>query len=135
MVAVDTNVVVRFLVRDDERQALATYRRFRQAELSRERLFVPLLVLLETIWVLGSAYGKSRTEILTAIQDLREMAIIQFEKEEVVDRWLVRSAETKADLADVLISLAAGGCGCESGLTFDKEAAKFGFFRLLGEGR
>jgi predicted nucleic-acid-binding protein len=135
MVAVDTSVVVRFLVRDDERQAQAVYRRFKQAERERERLFVPLLVLLETVWVLGSAYGKSRTEILSAVQDLREMAVIQFEKEEVVDRWIVCASETKADLADVLIALAAGGCGCESGLTFDKGAEKFGFFRLLDEGR
>lgn len=135
MVAVDTNVVVRFLVRDDERQAQAVYRRFRQAERERERLFIPLLVLLETVWVLGSAYGKSRADILAAVQDLREMAIIQFEKEEVVDRWLARASETKADLADVLIALAAGACSCESCITFDKGAAKFGFFRLLDEGR
>lgn len=132
MVAIDTNVVVRFLVRDDERQALAVYRRFKQAERDRERLFVPLLVLLEAVWVLGSAYGKSRSEILLAVQAIREMAIIQFEKEEVVDRWLASAPDTRADLADILIAHAAGACGCESGVTFDKGAAKLSFFHLLG---
>lgn len=131
MVAVDTNVVVRFLVRDDEKQALAVYRRFKQAERDRESLFISLLVLMETVWVLGSAYGKARSEILSAVQAMREMAIIRFEKEEVVDRWLASAAESKADLADVLIAHAASACGCESGVTFDKGAARSGFFRLL----
>ena len=56
MIALDTNVLVRFLVRDDEKQAQIVYARFKQAESAREVLFVSLLVVLETIWVLESAY-------------------------------------------------------------------------------
>ncbi len=51
MTALDTNVIVRFLVRDDEEQALCVYKRFKQAEKKRESLFIPLTVLLETIWI------------------------------------------------------------------------------------
>ena len=55
MMALDTNVIVRFLVRDDEAQSNLVYKRLKKAELERERLFVPLVVMLEALWVLESA--------------------------------------------------------------------------------
>lgn len=131
MIAVDTNVIVRFLVRDDETQAAAVRRRLKQAEAERERLLVPLLVVLETIWVLESAYGKSRHEVLDAIEDMRQMPVFEFEKDEVVERVLNDGRKSKADLADLLIAHSAQSCGCDSGITFDKGAAKLPFFSLL----
>jgi len=46
MKALDTNVLVRFLVRDNEQQAETIYRAFKQVESDKEVLFVPLLVSL-----------------------------------------------------------------------------------------
>ena len=77
MIALDTNVIVRFLVRDDEQQAQAVYARLKQAEAARETLFVPLLVVLETIWVLESVYDKSRQEILDSLEDLSNFSILR----------------------------------------------------------
>jgi predicted nucleic-acid-binding protein len=131
MIAVDTNVVVRFLVRDDKRQASAVHRRLKQAEADRERLFVPLAVVLETIWVLESAYDCSRTEILEAIHDMRRMPVFEFESDAAVERVLTDGPDSKADLADLLIAHAACAAGCEGGLTFDRGAAKLPFFTLL----
>ena len=52
MKALDTNVLVRFLVKDDEQQAKTVYRLFKQAESKAEAFFIPILVVLETVWVL-----------------------------------------------------------------------------------
>ena len=131
MIAVDTNVVVRFLVRDDEKQSGAAYRRLKKAEAERERLFVPLLVILETIWVLESAYDRSRGEVLGAIEDMRQMAVFEFEEEKVIDQLLSDGRKLRADLADLLIVHSAKSRGCEAGITFDKAAAKLPFFSLL----
>ena len=49
MTAVDTNIIVRFLVRDDEEQAQEVYSRLKRAEADGESLFVSLIVLAETI--------------------------------------------------------------------------------------
>ncbi len=57
MKALDTNVLVRFLVQDDEIQASKVDQLFASAEQGKETLFIPLLVVLELIWVLQSAYG------------------------------------------------------------------------------
>jgi predicted nucleic-acid-binding protein len=70
MKALDTNILVRFLVSDDERQSEAVYRLFRRAESEKMVFFVPFLVILETIWVLEAAYQISRADILDAINDI-----------------------------------------------------------------
>ena len=131
MIALDTNVIVRFLVRDDEKQAQAVYARFKQAEAGRETLFVPLLVVLETIWVLESAYDKPRKDILDSFDELNSMPILEFEKTQVLQNLLSEGRKSNADLSDLLIALAAQSCGCSGGITFDKKLTKFAFFRLL----
>ena len=131
MIALDTNVIVRFLVRDDAAQAEAVYVRLKRAESDRETLYVPLLVLLEVIWVLESAYGKTRSEILGSIDDMKRMPVFTFERDEVVQALLTDGRKSKADFADILIAHAADANGCEGGLTFDKQAASLSFFQIL----
>jgi len=131
VIALDTNVLVRFLVRDDEKQAQAVFARFKRAEQTRETLLVPLLVVLETIWVLESAYDKSRREILDALEDLTMLPILEFEKQAVVGRLLEEGRRNPCDLPDLLIALSAQAGGCGSCLTFDRQASKHPFFQLL----
>ena len=132
MTAADTNIIIRFLVRDDEKQAKLVYRRLKQAESDRTQVFISLAVVLETIWVLESAYDKSRTEILDAITDMRQMPVFRFEKDEVIE-CLINDGRRfkKADLSDILIAHSAQSCGCDKGDTFDKGAAMLPFFVLL----
>ena len=131
MIALDTNVIVRFLVRDDEKQAEAARRRLRQAETNRERLWIPLLVVLETIWVLESAYDRTRTEILDGFRAMRQMPIFEFQEDEAIERMLAEGDKSGADLADILIAESALASGCENGLTFDRGATRLPFFKLL----
>jgi predicted nucleic-acid-binding protein len=131
MTALDTNILVRFLVRDDERQAQAVYKRFRKAESQRETLFVPLLVVLEMMWVLDSVYAKSRDEILEAFDNLKGMTILKFEKEHVVQAIIANGKNTGIELPDLLVALSAKSDGSDSVITFDRKAAKHPLFTLL----
>ena len=79
MKALDTNVLVRFLVKDDAKQAQQVYSLFKQAENDQQRLFVPLLVVLETIWVLQAVYEVDDPDILAALNDLLMMPVLLFE--------------------------------------------------------
>ena len=124
MKALDTNALVRFLVRDDARQGAAVRRLLKKAEETREPLFVPQLVVLELIWVLESAYDVARDELLDAVDALLHMPALRFENRDAV-RTFVRSARAgKTDLADLLIAAAAHHAGCDTVLTFDKKAAR-----------
>lgn len=131
MKAVDTNVLIRFLVKDDEQQAETIYRIFKQAESDKESLFVPLLVVLETIWVLESVYTIPRQEILDSINELLLMPILEFEAQSAVLSFVSSAVETKIDLSDILIAHSARFSGCECVLTFDKQASNFRLFELL----
>jgi predicted nucleic-acid-binding protein len=131
MKALDTNILIRFLVKDDVLQAEAVYRLFKQAESEKNVFFVPLLVILEMIWVLSAVYDISRAEVLEAINDILYLPILKFEGQSALKRFLMDARDKNADLADILISSSAKQSGCEAVLSFDKKAAKFGVFELL----
>ena len=131
MKALDTNVLVRFLVKDDERQAKAVYRIFKQTESKAEVFFVPTLVVLETVWVLDSVYETTRQEILDSIDELLLMPILEFEAQSAIRGFVSSARENKTDLSDLLIAHYAKYSGCDSVITFDKRAAKLELFELL----
>ena len=131
MKAIDTNVLVRFLVNDDRAQAAQVRERFATAEQRRAAFYVPPLVLLETIWVLESAYQIRRAEIIEALGELLLMPVLQFEQREAVLAMLRAAKETNLDLPDALIAHSPLHMGCESVLTFDQKAARGAGFELL----
>ena len=131
MKALDTNVLIRFLVNDDPRQAKAVYRIFKQSESNAEVFFVPALVLLETVWVLESVYESTRQEIIETIDELLLMPILKFEAQSAVRNFINSARENNTDLADLLIAHHAKYSGCASVMTFDKRAAKYELFELL----
>ena len=95
MKAIDTNVLVRFLVKDDERQSEIVYRVFRQAEMDKNTFFVPLLVVLETLWVLDSVYNIARNGILDSINEVLLMPILKFEAQATIQRFIFLARETE----------------------------------------
>jgi predicted nucleic-acid-binding protein len=131
MKALDTNVLVRFLVRDDEQQSEAVYRKFKQTEANKEVLFIPVLVVLETVWVLESVYEVTRQEILDSIDSLLLMPILEFEVQSAIRSFVASARENKTDLSDLLIAHSARFAGCECVITFDKRASNLELFELL----
>ena len=131
MKGVDTNFLVRFLTRDDEHQATAVFTAIKSAESTRERLFIPLIVVLELIWVLESAYDIARNDIIEAIGDLLLLPVFQFEQPKVLQEALVAAASTGHDLSDLMIAHCAKGHGCTKVLTFDKKASRYPLFELV----
>jgi len=65
MVAIDTNIIVRFLTRDDEEQFKKTLSLFKNQD-----IFIPDTVILETEWVLRYAYNFDSVRISTALTKL-----------------------------------------------------------------
>ena len=131
MKGVDTNILVRLLVRDDEQQAGLVYRVFKAAEAENIAFFVPLLVVLELIWVLESAYDISRNDILDSIRDLMRMPILKFEHQSALQRFLLGASGNSYDLSDLLITYSARANGCNHTLTLDKKASRSELFELV----
>ena len=124
MLGIDTNVLIRFLVRDDKAQ-FERARKLIKRETSRgEPVFISQLVLLETEWVLRSRYGATKTEISTAISALLESREVQFEDESSVEQALFVWKDSTADFADCLINAHHRALGCRATATFDARALK-----------
>ena len=131
MIGVDTNVLVRYLVQDDARQA-AIASRFIERELTSSRPgHVSLVVLAETVWVLQGSFGISKAELIAMIATLAADA--RFVVQDADALWLaLETCElTDADLADALIRHVDGTHGCSHTVTFDKRAARSAGMVLL----
>lgn len=124
MLGIDTNVLVRFLVRDDEAQ-FARARKLIKREISAgRRVFVNQLVILETEWVLRSRYATPKSRIIEVISRLLDAADVQFEDEPAIEQALFVWKETTADFADCLIGAKNRNLGCRATASFDSKASK-----------
>lgn len=124
MIGLDTNVVVRFLVRDDEAQ-FERARRLIQREAGRgEPILISLLVLLETEWVLRSRYGLAKSDIAAAFSGLLDAAELCFEDEASVEQALFMWKDSPAQLADCLIGARHGALECRATASFDAKALR-----------
>ncbi|MEB4592611.1 type II toxin-antitoxin system VapC family toxin [Candidatus Thiothrix sp. Deng01] len=131
MRAIDTNVLVRFLVQDDEKQTQVSTQLLTDAEADKQPLFVSNVVVLELMWVLRSIYEVPRDEILVCLNNLLSMMALEFQDSLIVHDFVSSAQNNTYDLADLLISQVAKGKGCDTTLTFDKKAAKAPHFTPL----
>jgi predicted nucleic-acid-binding protein len=122
MKAVDTNVLVRFLVQDDEEQARRATSFFATAS-PEDPVAVPLVVWVETYWVLTAAYRISRADVLGTLVDLLGRDEIRAESPRAVAAALEKAQTANADFADALIAACARDLGCSGVVTFDRRAA------------
>lgn len=119
MIAVDTNVLVRFLVADNETQAACATASFEAAARRRVTIFVSQIVVCELVWVLSIAYRRDRFEITSMLELLLRSGGLELEGRDEVTRALNAFAAGKGDFADYLIREKARSAGCESVMTFD----------------
>ena len=128
MIGLDTNVLVRFLVRDHEEQfERACY--LIQSEAQREEFVcVSLLVLLETEWVLRSRYKLGKEEILSTFSELLSAGDIRFEDEHAIAQALFMWKDSSAQFADCLIGARHWALGCTATATHDQGVLKLSGF-------
>ncbi len=124
MLGIDTNVLVRFLVRDDEAQFERARKLIRREVSAGRRVFVNQLVIMETEWVLRSRYAVPKNQIVEAISGLLDAADVQFEDEPVIEQALFIWKDATADFADCLIGAKNRRLGCRATASFDSKASK-----------
>jgi predicted nucleic-acid-binding protein len=131
MLGIDTNVLVRFLVRDDETQFEKAKRLIKREASLGKRALVNQLVLMETEWVLRSRYAVSKKDIIESFSKLLETDDVQFEDEPVIEEALYIWKDATADFADCLIGAKNRQLGCRATASFDMRAGKLpGFVGL-----
>jgi predicted nucleic-acid-binding protein len=122
MIGVDTNILLRYIVRDDAEQ-YAKAETFLKARTADDPAFVSLIVLVELTWVLRRLYRYSRAQVHAVLQLIVETAGLVVEDEYLVSRLIGSGVALKDELADHLIAHSSAKAGCVQTVTFDRDAA------------
>ena len=120
MIGLDTNILVRLLVRDDEEQHRRTVELLARGTGEGEAFFVGDVVLAEVVWVLQARYRLARSEIVRALRALLEAEHVVFESTDRCLRALRRYEAGRGGFADYLIAERALDAGCANLATFDQ---------------
>ena len=124
MFGIDTNILVRFLVQDDEAQFEKARKLIQREVAAGRRVFVNQLVLMEAEWVLRSRYSIPKNQIIEAVSGLLDALDVQFEDEPSIEEAILIWKKSSADFADCLIGAKNRRLGCRTTVTFDVKASK-----------
>ena len=115
-VAVDTNVLVRAVIRDDRRQAEAAEKVLKSASV----IAIALPTLCEFVWVLRRVYGLPMGDIARAIQALLDTSTVVVNRPAVEAGLAILNAG--GDFADGIIAFEGKWLGGDTFVSFDKRA-------------
>ncbi|MCU7373415.1 type II toxin-antitoxin system VapC family toxin [Paucibacter sp. O1-1] len=123
MIGLDTNVLVRYIMQDDAKQA-AKATKLIESLTAQEQGFITLVSVVELVWVLSSSYDLARGQIVQALDVILRSKQLVVDQAEHVVRALRAYGAGSADFADCLIERTAAAAGCAKTMTFDVAAAK-----------
>ena len=132
MIALDTNVLVRLVLYDDEAQAKAAERLIVRARDADTPLFVADIVLCELVWVLTRRTGLGRNDIAAAVDQLLRTELVVVANPAVIDRALTAYRNGKGDFADYLIREQAFAAEAREVVKFDRALKGEAGFRVIG---
>lgn len=130
MIGLDSNILLRLILKDDLSQAEAALR-YLDAHCTPESPgVVNHIVLVEVCWTLRSVYKLSPHSIMQAVHGLLNNAYIHIPQAHTVKMALAYAVKG-ADFADALIALINHELGADYTITFDRAAAKLPEFKRL----
>lgn len=130
MPALDTNILVRYLIADDKKQ-FEEAKKFIEDSIASEALFIPLSVTVELEWVLRSLYEVKKANIVNTYNRLLEAREIEFQDESAIEIALSLYSDNNADFADCLHIASAQTHGRIPLVTFDRKASRVEGAKLL----
>jgi predicted nucleic-acid-binding protein len=129
MIGIDTNVLVRYLMQDEPTQASLANAFFDRLT-AEQSGFVSTVTLVETCWLLRSAYGSKPADLARVVEGLLQARELTVEAPAVVRRALDLTADG-LELPDTLVVASGERAGCSHTVTCDAKDARSGLMQLL----
>lgn len=129
MAAIDTNILIRFLVRDDEgqfQQVLALFEEYHERSLR-----INVHVIVEAAWVLSGSYNYSKDELIQTFRHLINTEALDVQNDKIIEKALDMYELSNADFEDCLITAQNEFTNHSPTFTFDKKASKLKGMKLL----
>lgn len=131
MTGLDTNVLVRYLVRDDRKQAEQATAFIQKSTADAATCFINHIVLCELVWVLESAYEYDRKTIAGVLERILVTKQLEIDMRDIVRQAVHDYQQGKGDLADYLIGRLNQAQGCKHTATFDRALRNTSAFTVL----
>lgn len=128
MIGLDTNILVRFLVKDDEKQYKKVYELFSHDKVT---FMIPYPVLVEMMWVLENSYGYKKEQLSLILEEFNNSKNFFYPNRSIVKKALEDYKNGSADFADCLIGALNKEHNCKTTYTFDKKTSNLPSFTLL----
>ncbi len=130
MIGLDTNVLARYIMQDEAKQA-AKATKLIEGLSAQEPGFITLVSVVELVWVLSSSYELARSQIVQVLDVILRSKQLVVDQAEHVARALRAYGAGNADFADCLIERTAAAAGCAKTMTFDVSASKTAGMTLI----
>lgn len=127
MVAIDTNILIRFF----EIDPLSQFEQFKKLIKYHKTVFISHIVLVEFVWVCKSSFKLNKSEICDRLKAIINAIEFEFVQKQAVESALEHYAKNKGDFSDYLIAETNLANGCETTLTFDVNVSKCSTFTLV----
>jgi predicted nucleic-acid-binding protein len=124
VIGLDTNILVRYIVQDDPAQSRVATDLIEKQLSESDPGFVPIIAMVEIVWVLERSYGFSDADIATAIERMLQIETLLVEDEQDVFTAMIALADGRGTFADALIGARSTRAGCTRILTFDRKALR-----------
>lgn len=131
MKGLDTNVLVRYLVRDDRKQAEKASAYIQKASASGKRCSINHMVICELVWVLESAYKYPKKEIADVLDKILVTKQFDIDSKDLVGQSVHDYRNGRGDFSDHLIGRVNRSNGCDTTITFDLVLRNSHYFTLL----
>ena len=128
MIGLDSNVLIRFVTKDDEAQYQQAAALIQHAE--PQSLCVTLPVVLECYWVLERLYQLNKAQLVQFLKMLVSSKQYYIPQINYIIKSIHQYEQGKAQFADALITVLCEMEGCERVYTFDKKAQSVGMHLL-----
>ena len=123
MIAIDTNILARYVIGDDPKHSPRA-RAFFRTLTSENPGWIPFASILELVWLMDRSYKMPKDAILTVLEGLNSRSTLVFERAAEFRNALQLYRNSSADFGDCLIAASARAAGCSKIVTFDKIAAR-----------
>lgn len=132
LLGIDTNILVRYLTKDDAEQALAASNLLEQYSGDESSIYINDIVLCEVIWVLESGYKYPKQQIIHTIKLILQTPEFAFDQHALIVKVLYKYEQFNgADFSDILISFINKNNDCSTTYSFDKKAIKHNYFEAI----
>jgi len=133
MIALDTNVFIRYLALDDPAQSRRATAVIEETLASGEGVFIPVIVLCETVWVLRGYYKLPKQRIIQVLDAVLTEKGFELEARPEIHKALAEYRLYSGDFADYVIGFTARAHRCSTVFTFDQSLRTSSLFKLISD--